>query len=537
MSRVSLSHCGQYVAVADNTDISIHRAVPQFQLKRIEVTKVVHKHLGHHSASEEKVNLHGMYWESVVAPSKSTKFALSISMDDFNAVIIYDITSSAEDPVIIELESAIEHVDWILGAPKEGSAYKNCTQLVLFDRLGLEARVYSLDCTKILFTLPKPTYKTVLRRPKLDNFWSLLSTPYYDKNLTARSITVDLQSASYPYLLHFTNDGSRSSLLASLELDFHPSPSAQITWDPSGTWICFFDANDSLFGYTLRVYNSLAIYETKVDSLAHHRALPVLYLRHNDGSGWVCQWSKMEELLFIALIPQTTSQKIEMRLHGLSHLSIAYSVEVDLGSSENIWIYESSDAEASYRRTEVCPETNFTWRRFEDSGKLIALCSDNVVAILRRSCVGAVVRIEPEAYISSLRCQGIQFVGDSIAILCEQCLVMYETGSVRILATSQYIFKSMKVSELLGVPFFTLVEHTPQGETWRQVTQSGEDESSMLILKSFPYKEESSKVVNLVKEVQRSEWTQASRRRLTEDNDTFKFNMKRRRSTRPDELH
>lgn len=533
---VALSECGHLVAHTEGTSISIHSILPEIQLRHYNCTKDILKHLSVSIANEVVFKVEDVYWESVDAFNKSTKLAVSVSSKTFSAALIYDITKTG-DPIIIELESPISRVSWILGAPEEGSAYKNCTQLVLFDKYGLLARVYSLDCTRVLFTVPKPIVLSVIARPKHPEFWSLLLTSYYDKNLTSRSILIDLQSDSRPYLLHFNNIFSRSALPTSLEMDHQPSPSAQITWDPEGRWLCFFDSGDTLFGYSVRVYNCLGLYKRSGSLNEGHLALPILHSTHTKGIGWTFSWLNIENLLFIAALPSRSNRKIDLRVHGVSHLSHCYPAAVDLEQTDTIWVYEDFDGEGSYRRTDTLPEAEFEWRTIRDSKAHLVLATGSVIVIIRRTSHGPLVKFEPEAYISSLRFKDIHFYENSITLLFRDHVAVYEAGNLSILAKSRYSLVSMKVTETSEARTISLVEQTPQGHTWRQIGLEPNHDDTMLILNKTSYREDSSKVVNLVKEVEKNEWGRAARRRLTEDTDTFKLNFKRRRPPGLPELH
>lgn len=531
MGQAAISHCGHYVALAESAAVSIHRILPSFQLRHFDLDRDIRRHYNLSLLIGLNISITGIYWESVKSSEQSTKLAVSINAKDIYGVLIYDFSPNALNPVVIELESAIESVSWLLGVSKEGSAYKNCSQLVLFDHLRLEARVYSLDCTRMLFTIPKPVASSVIMRPHNDQFWSILLIPYFSKNLTSRSILVDLQADNHPYLLHFKNTGSRSTLLASLALDHQPSLSAEIKWDPTGNWISFFDSNDSIFGYSLRVYNTLALHGNSIDDLADHMAQATLYHTHDKKNGWLSLWLVLDGLLFIAATPTNSSKSLEIRIHSLSFLSIRYSVTVNVGKSENVWVQESSDEQASYRRTDVCPEDSFKWSNFKDSGDRSVLTSGNSVLILRRQHHDAIVKFEPEAFISSVRCLDVQFFNNSVALLFHDHVALYENETLSIKATSRYSLVELKITDALGSPAFTLTEQTPEGQTWMQkgqVSEETNDDSSMLIADKFLYKEDS-KVVNLLKEVQKSEWGRAARRRLSEDTDTFHLNYKRKK--------
>lgn len=530
MTKTLVSDCGHYVSHAEEAHFTIHRVLPAFQLRRYNCDIDVQKHLNLPFSNDRTVKVECLRWESVSAHNKSTKIAVSVSSKEFNAVLIYDITAT-RDPVIIELQSAIANVSWILGAPEEGSAYKNCTQLVLFDEFGLLASVYSLDCTRVLFDVPKPMILRVLNRPKHPGFWSLLLSFYYDKNLASRSILTDLQSDSHPCLLHFRNTGSISAPLTSLELDHLPSPSAQIAWDPTGNWLCFFDSEESLFGYTLRVYNSLGVYKRPSSLLESHLALPAIYSTHNKGISWTFSWLKNEDLLFLAAIPSKSGKKLEFRIHGVSYLAHCYKSVVNLSKSDAIWVYEDFNGEVSYRRTEALPEAEFEWKTIRDYGRYLVLATGKVLAILKRDSQGPLVKFEPEAYISSLQLRDVQFYKNSIILLFQDHVAIYDDGSLSIVATSGYSLISLRVTENLGARVITIVEQTPQGPTLRQVGQ-GDVGDSILLLNDLSYKEESSKVVKLVKEVRNN-----TRPRFTDDTDTFKLRFKRRRPPGLPELH
>lgn len=217
-------------------------------------------------------------------------------------------------------------------------------------------------------------------------------------------------------------------------------------------------------------------------------ALPILHSTHTKGIGWTFSWLNIENLLFIAALPSRSNRKIDLRVHGVSHLSHCYPAAVDLEQTDTIWVYEDFDGEGSYRRTDTLPEAEFEWRTIRDSKAHLVLATGSVIVIIRRTSHGPLVKFEPEAYISSLRFKDIHFYENSITLLFRDHVAVYEAGNLSILAKSRYSLVSMKVTETSEARTISLVEQTPQGQTWRQIGLEPSHDDTMLILNKISYR-------------------------------------------------
>lgn len=500
---VLVSGCGSYIALMAGNDLQIHTVSPPSLLRRFNVTKSLQKHITNHGVqgSHSKFEVVQMEWE-ITKDRKATKIAVYAASLGFHALLLLDLKE--DDPVIIEQDPiGVDSFQWLMGSA--GGAYKNCTQLAVFVKYSLELRVYSLDCTHVLFSVPKPL-SGVLTRPD-SKIWSVVLAPYGGKHHR-------LMDNRSPVLLHFYNEGSTSMLLASLRLEFLDLALAE--WSPLGKWLSVFDAG--LAGYSLKIFNSLGIHTKPVEELILHTAQATIETRYDKGSDWLSLWTKVDSNEFILVFGEESSKNLNIRVHGITLLaSTAIRVLLDLA-----WVYSGG----KYRRALASPRGK--WKHTYVFGSTVILGTDHYLVILEAQSNSPQLSFEVKACLSSpltflsahsLPNYNVIVFSDHIAI------INVTQESIEVKATSRYQFKQALV--LQREAKITVVEETPSGPIWRQFgLREDNDDSNLQIMRNYHYLEENSKVVNLMKDVQHNEWGQKRKEDVT---DTFQMNSKRRR--------
>lgn len=229
--------CGNYIATFTASELCIYNVSNKSEHRRYSVTDILL-----------------VVWEHV-KEEKCLKIACVVA----KGVFVFDFRET--DPIIIELNEGVDTIEWIVpleelevvkfqakGVPNalnkllgsEGNSkeakkldqsmlegYRNSKQLVIFTPLGLYARIYSLDCTHILFTILKPL-SHIISRPNFPN-WSIVVEP--------------VEFNSRPIIYTFANKGSRSQLLHATSYG-----GGEILWSSSGKWLSSSATEFSVFG-------------------------------------------------------------------------------------------------------------------------------------------------------------------------------------------------------------------------------------------------------------------------------------------------
>ncbi|RLV90760.1 hypothetical protein JA1_004340 [Spathaspora sp. JA1] len=242
----TVSPCRQFVATTKtslSSLVEIQNTATKAILTTFNINQIVSNHL---KIKNTTIVISQLQWEHTL-PNNTTKL-LAIVIDNHSLVVILDITQL--NPIIIRQtrHDGIEKCQWVppVDTEQQEGAYTNSRQIVIFTKHNLSLKVYSLDCTHILYTIEKPILDTILIRPNHNNrFWSILgNTREYN---------------SPPVLYHFYNHGSTSVLLHKVRLPHPFITPPQITWSDSGNWISIFSDDETLFGYHLMVYSMLGI--------------------------------------------------------------------------------------------------------------------------------------------------------------------------------------------------------------------------------------------------------------------------------------
>lgn len=531
----AVSGCGTYIALETGTDLQVHTLLPPSLYHSYSLDRCfsVHRQNCNYSPQKSPVTLHRLEWETPTE-DKCGKLAAFASDGTLSLVLIFDV--SEKWPLVIEVDhDGVSALQWISGTAKEGT-YTNCSQLAVFMNFGTQLRVYSLDCTLMLFTVPKPVFDSIILRPGDSNIWSVVAEPYYEKNLAARSILTD-PTRRLPTLLHFHNSGSTSNLLASLTLDFMPSASSKFTWSPSGKWLLYFDDLDSLFGYSLKIFNLLGIHSRPIKSVKEHQAQATLeYSEMSDAfvTGWMSTWGCIEDIEYVATVAEKAYTFIHVKAYAVSEGSATRKVAIDVTEGVNWTLITDSSRSVSYQIHNGPLKPAGTWRTFMCLGQKLLLATDNLVAvILVKVATPLLFEIEYTVSTSLSFLQAHELSESKIALVFSDHLAVLTSHGTKVLATSRYRFKKAHFSTSNHGTSITLVEETPSGPVWRQIVHNASvdaaDDSNLAIMNRFDYQEESSKVVKLMRDVQHSEWGLQGKRQPEDVTDTFHLNSKRRR--------
>ncbi|KGU37329.1 hypothetical protein MGK_00099 [Candida albicans P57055] len=267
-----------------------------------------------------------LQWEHILPDSVSTK--LAVVVDNLHIAMIIDFRKEDTEPIFIKQpkNEGIESIEWIPppSFEKDLGAYTNSRQLLIFSKHDLAVRVFSLDCTHVLFTIYKPI-SSLLIRPSHDNrFWSILAnTLEYNKP---------------PVLYHFYNEGSVSLLIKSIKLPNTLTTEPKLSWSDKGTWLQIFNDHETIFGYNLLVYDLLGRVSERrrIDPLVDVDILDNGYNMGSDDhlhfssnefqSSWVTLSSDREYIVVSDLQGhQLQIQIIEIRL-----LRVIKAIELDL---------------------------------------------------------------------------------------------------------------------------------------------------------------------------------------------------------------
>lgn len=513
---MALSPCGTFVAVATGSVLTIHRIIPDILIRKVSLSSLIGEHTRQRDTKGVKVT--NIEWEAAPENGECTKLALSIENPSFSGLAVVE-TLVHNEPVLIEQDCPVDRLQWIPGVEKAEGAYKNSVQLAVTCDGGLQLRLYSLDCSNIVLTVAKPLAPVLIRPRRQGRFWSVISTPYYDKNSIKRSVLTDLASSTAPVISHFYNHlGSSSYRLISTKLDFVPSSDACINWDPTGQWLCIFDPSLALCGYTIKVYNSLGI--SSSDST---RFSPTLSANHSRGIGWRHCWVSLSGSLFVVAFEEAirVDAEVKFRIHGVTHLSTVTETMVDVSKSGKKWMVSRDPLTfgPKYSRTASMSFENLhtqTWLQCISESNMMILASEKTIAIFRLSSRGAILKLDPMAVVSvATPVSHIKVVDTKVVLVFKDHVAVYEgDAGISILGTSHHIITEAVVGSYMGVPVVTILENTSTGAKWRRLDSS---DSKLSVF------EDTERVAGLIEEAQGGEWT---RTRL-EDNDTF--HRKRRR--------
>lgn len=384
------------MAVASGNDFYIHSINPSLDTDispiHHDLTGIFFKHrkLTSRAGYKPKISTSIIQWEYLNSV-KSSKVAICASDGILHLVLIFSL--DGEHPVVIEADFyGVERLQWLSLYPEVISAYSNCTFLAVFTKFGLELRVYSLTHTHMLFSVPKPLINEMFIRPGDSGVFSVITSPYQEKNALQKDI-LDDPTALWPSLLQFySRDGLPCSLLASLKLDFDPSPQAQFSWSLSGKWLMYFDTYHSLNAPKLSVFNILGIHDQPIEDAAQHVAQPTRKLdfkpesdeAHIFGLRPSFMWGHLQSVDYILVVPTSTKEILHIRVSDLYNMYKSEIIELDLNAGP-IWrllIYSAN--EHRYKRSNHLPNLSaLNWSKTISFGSSHLVATDNCTVIFK----------------------------------------------------------------------------------------------------------------------------------------------------------
>lgn len=252
---ITVSECCKFIARIKGNVLDIIEISTSTTYRSYDLDAIIDRYL--QIKFRQSLIFTQLQWEKVISGSDSSK--LGIVVDNIPLLIIFDLSNADAQPIFIKQPSqdGIEYFEWIppVSQDKDIGAYSNSRQLVVYSKLHLNAKVYSLDCTHILFTIYKPISSLIIRPAHDNRFWSIFANT--------------LEYNVPPIIYHFYNEGSISVLIQHIKLPQPISTTPKIKWSPSGSWLQIFNDNESIFGYHLIIFNLLGqiLNDKKIDPL------------------------------------------------------------------------------------------------------------------------------------------------------------------------------------------------------------------------------------------------------------------------------
>ncbi|KSA01055.1 uncharacterized protein AC631_03179 [Debaryomyces fabryi] len=520
----------------------------------------------------------------------SSKFG--IVLEKLSMLLIFDIREYS-DPIVIHQTNneGIEDFQWIPPTEKdtedkddEPGAYTNCKQLLIFTKHNLQVKLFSLDCTQMLWKIDKPISNEILIRPGLKNtIWSLVVNS-----------ELPITSDAAPVICHFYNEGSISNLLYKFKFSTNTSHT-MVNWSDSGKWLCNLNSVDSLFGFDLQIYNSLGVYRKPFNQVSDFPIGDPIINLNNLNKGivdhpqdnslisygsleYLSQWIQIApnnaEYLLIASTKHTDdSCKVELILVSIKSFGIINRSLIPDAPVYNVWkqFRDPSTRTIRYRKTlntalilksscrlktflvENTKIANWACLQVEGIILLYKIFVEDGSSVDRNATYNLEAAVHVTSKILSLRLFKTENEDVKFLITTEDHIATYDFSkqSLEVLYTSStptrirevFVFQKNKATELMVIN--DSIEHINwqiilYANKTEDVAQTNDDDSNFSLMKKFQYHEDNSKVVGLMKDVQHSEWGQGlrikrnrfnyNRPSLTENTDdvTDTFNLQKR---------
>lgn len=254
------SPCASMIAFCNLVTLTIHIRPIESRNSQQELTADILGDLERYTSVREGNTLTNpspkitqLEWEHCLPDTKASK--IGVLIETYAILLVYDIREQSL-PIIIR-QARVDGLckfQWIppvIDEAPEG-AYVNCKQLVLFTDNYLHAKLYSLDCTTILWTIETPVPNSgIIVKPCLKNrIWTLVGEQILTTSLP-------------PVVYLFFNFGSESKLFHTFELTDEESTTRlcppELNWSQSGNWLLDFSTHECLFGFCMDLYNSLGV--------------------------------------------------------------------------------------------------------------------------------------------------------------------------------------------------------------------------------------------------------------------------------------
>lgn len=565
------SQCGNFVAVivpkssildiysVSRTANRLYRTYDLGQLIRQHIRRNIEEHIG---IIGHTLDISIIRWERVLPGLSSSK--LGLVFEKLSMLLIFDIREKL-DPIVIHQTNneGIEDFQWV--PPTENDtedksdkpgAYTNCKQLVVFTKHRLQVKLFSLDCTHMLWKIDRPISDEILVRPGLNNtIWSLVVNS-----------GLPVSSDAAPVIYHFYNEGSISSLLYKFKFSTNASHTL-VNWSGSGKWLCNLNSIDCLFGFDLQIYNSLGVYRNPFNHISDvpvgDPIITLDYLNkgvidHQQGNSlisygsveYLSQWIQIaanntEYLLIASTIHIEDSCKIELILVSIKSFGIINRSLVPDAPVYNVWkqFHDPSTRTIRYRKTlnktlllkSSCKLKNFlventktvNWAclQVEDIILLYKIFVEDATSVNKNVIYELETAIHVNSKVLSLNLFKTGNEEVKFLIITEDHIAAYDFAkhSLEVLYPNTiptkirdvFVFQKNQTTELLIV--YERIEHI----NWQIITHANktedvgqtanEDDSNFSIIKRFQYQEDNSKVMGLMKDVQHSEWGQGQR--------------------------
>lgn len=343
-----LSRCGEYIASSlSNGTIEVHRLSNSLLFRRYNLRRVVKNHYSRNVIDNKEnmtiLHVRQVEWEEIVEDGESTKFAVVLN----NFVMVFDITIDNSEPLVVQqpANEGIEKIQWIPPSEEDhvSGGYVNSKQFVVFTNLYLQMKLYSVDCTHILLTILKPVLKSIIVRPrKRNNVWSVIAD------------TLEYSTPAIMY--HFYNEGSTSVLLQSLRLPKVYLSAPRVEWSDSGKWLLMFNDKDSIYGFDLKVYDSLGVSgkllidlnyvkDSILDKFNDENATKLVLQAQNYTSKWISVQDN--EYLLVASV--SLSKHIKFLLVSTKLIRIINQTSFPISKIVNSWKQVNINLQVKYR--------------------------------------------------------------------------------------------------------------------------------------------------------------------------------------------
>ncbi|OBA19687.1 hypothetical protein METBIDRAFT_46214 [Metschnikowia bicuspidata var. bicuspidata NRRL YB-4993] len=476
-ARALISECGLFIAVPSGHELHVHSLQSPDSPLHYDLSKIFFRHrkLPRWALYKPRISISIIQWEHV-ASAPSTKVAVCASDDALHLVLIFSLAEPW--PAIIEADAfGVERLQWLPLLLRETSAYKNSTLLAVFTKHGLELRLYSLMHTHVLVTVPKPVIGEVFVRPDSTGVWSVVSSAYYEKNSRQKAIRDD-PSALWPTLLHFHTDGVLCSLLASLKLDFDPSPAAAFSWSMSGKWLLYFDTAHSLDAHKLLVFNALGVHDKAIEDITCHVLQTTRTLSYEPEStesrmaGLFPQalWGRVKHIDYIVVVPTHTILTLRLRVSDVLNMFKSQIHELDLRSGI-IWTRAQSGPKMQYKRDSTLPTSlPHNWSKIRTFGSSHLIATDNCV-VLFRPLFDKVLRFDIVATIvvNLALLEAKELHNGSHLLVFNDHVALRTPAGMESLSSSTTEFTEVKVNEENEGLTISLVETGANNSAWRQL--------------------------------------------------------------------
>lgn len=325
-----LSRCGEYVAsCGGNGTLTIHRFTDSVLFRRYNLRKVLNSHYARNAIDHKEIDVlvKQMEWEETVDDSISTKLAVVVN----SFVVVFDIRGESE-PILVQQprNEGVEKVQWVPPIDTKSGGYVNSKQFVVYTQHYLQMKVYSVDCTHILFSILKPVLKSIIIRPRRRNcVWSVVADA--------------LEYNAPAIVYHFYNEGSTSVLLQRSRLPkIYLSPPT-VEWSDSGKWLLIFSDRDSIYGYDLKVYDSLGLSGRSLIDLNYVK--DSILDRFNDedsklvlrAQNYATRWISVHDTEYMLVASISQGSYLEFSLVSTNLLRIVAQSTFLLGKIANCW--------------------------------------------------------------------------------------------------------------------------------------------------------------------------------------------------------